>query len=96
MLADLETRRCGDPCRLVHVGPDVALVGDERRAHVQPDANADRAGFEAGPDRRRCSERSRSGREGDEECVSLRVDLDAAVRGAGARTTRRCSASALA
>jgi hypothetical protein len=78
-LAAVSRRR--DPRRPVHVDPDVALLGHERRPRVHPDAHPDRPGGEhflalpCGCDRaRRC-------REGDEERVALRVDLDPVVTG---------------
>ena len=67
------------PSRLVHVQTDVALVDDGRLTGVQADANADRHGLE----RVLClacgGERVGRAAEGDEEGVTLGVDLDAAV-----------------
>ena len=72
----------GDPGRAVDVAADVALLGEERRAGVHadrapgsgPDASARRCGG--------CRERGGRGREGEEEGVALRVDLDPALGGA--------------
>jgi hypothetical protein len=66
-----------DPRGAVYVDPDVALVGDDGLAGVNSHAHADRAFREraAGLVRRRY--RVGSAREGHEESVSLRVDLDA-------------------
>ena len=41
-------------------------------------------------------ERSRRGREREEEGVTLRIDLDSALAAHASRITRRCSASASA
>ena len=66
----------------VDVGPHVALVGHDRRACVQADAEMDLAW------RERIGHRPCSGyctgcrREGEEERVSLRVYLDSALGGA--------------
>jgi hypothetical protein len=68
-----------DPGGAVHVDPDVALVGDDRLAGVEPHADADRSVSQrrlrggGGRDRVGCA------RERDEERVSLGVHLDAAV-----------------
>ena len=68
-----------DPRRPVHVEPDVALVRPERLACVQPHPHAHRAA------RKRALRVSGSGdrigraREGDEEGIALRVDLDPIV-----------------
>jgi hypothetical protein len=84
-------RRCGDdhlpavargadPGRAVDVDSYVALAGDMRIAGVNSDADADRAARKpCARGSRRC-ERAGCGREGDEERVALRVDLDSAVR----------------
>ena len=68
-----------DPSREVHVIAHVALVGDERGARVQADAQADRAWFECVCDRLSGMRRSRSGWKRDEEGVSLCVYFDAAL-----------------
>jgi hypothetical protein len=69
-----------DPCRTVHVEPDVPLVGAERLARVEAHPHPHRAALER---------RLRIGRglhcigctrKGDEERVTLRVDLDAVVQ----------------
>jgi len=77
-------RRCRDARRPVHVDPDVSLVGEMRRSGVQADSHADRAGFERGLRVGCRGERTGRRREGDEERVSLRVDLDAPVCSEGA------------
>ena len=91
----------GDAGGAVDVAADVALLGQERRPRVQADPHLDRAGGERLGHRRRGGERARRGREGEEEGVALRVDLDAALarrrpRGsrAGARRAPPRSASA--
>ena len=71
---------CGDSRGAMHVLADVPLVRQERRAGVQTDAHADRPAHERADGVGRGSEGSGCGREGDEERVSLRVDLDSAVR----------------
>ena len=85
-----------DPRRPVHVEPDIALVRPERLAGVQPHPHAHRAA------RKRALRVGGGGhgvgraREGDEERVALRVDLDPVVLRAkppaargGARRARR-------
>jgi hypothetical protein len=73
--------RGGDAGSPVDVDPDVSLVGHRRLAGVQSHAHADRPVGEclAG----RCRRRQRVGclRERDEERVSLRAHLDAAIAG---------------
>jgi hypothetical protein len=71
----------GDPRRPMHVHAHVALLGQERRPRVHAHPRADRAGGEALTRFGRGGERTRSGEERVEECVSLRVHLDAAVGG---------------
>ena len=69
----------GDPRRPVHVEPDVALVGPERLARVQAHPHAHRAvrkrALRVGGGRHGVGR----AREGDEERVALRVDLDPVV-----------------
>ncbi len=67
----------------VHVVPDVALVSNERSARVESDAEVDPAFGERVRDRKGRGCRSRSGREGEEKGVSLRVYLDAILSRAG-------------
>ena len=69
--------RC-DARRPMDVDADIALVGAERSAGVDTHPNADRSTLERGP--RRVGRRQAVGRigEGEEEGVSLGVDLDAA------------------
>jgi hypothetical protein len=64
----------------VHVGADVALLGQERRARVQahPHRELERLLRLA-----RRGERAGGGREGDEEGIALGVDLDPVVAGEG-------------
>jgi hypothetical protein len=61
------------------VDADVALLGDERLARVEAHAHADEAGLERNLAVDSRSERVRGLRESNEERVSLRVHLDAAV-----------------
>ena len=72
-----------DSRRPMNVHAHVALVGQKRRARVDPDPDPDRAGGERL--RRLVCGGNRAGRrpEGDEKCVSLGVDLDTAVGGEG-------------
>ena len=75
--------RRGDARRAMNVRTDVALVGEERRPRVQSHTHPDPAGGERlgeGFGSRECSQRRW---EGEEEGVALRIDLDAAFRGAG-------------
>ncbi len=60
----------------MHVGADVALIGDERRPCVQADAQADGTWLEPLGDGSCGLESSGRRGEGDEESVPLRVDLD--------------------
>ena len=84
-----------DPRSEVNVVSDVALVGHERRPRVQADAQVDPARCECLGHRLCRGDCARRGREGEEERVSLRVDLDAALGRAGLTHDARCSASAL-
>jgi hypothetical protein len=68
--------RGGDASRSVDVSTHVALIGQQRRAGVDAHPHGNRQGLLCLA--RRC-ERTRSGSEGDEERVSLRVDLHAVV-----------------
>jgi hypothetical protein len=72
----------GDASGAMDVAADVALVGEERRPRVQADAHRDGAGGERLIERRSRLKRARSGREGEEERVSLGVHLDPALGGA--------------
>ena len=72
----------GDARGEVDVVADVALLGDERRARVQADPHLDRARRERLGHRRGRGERPGARREGEEEGVALRVDLDPALGGA--------------
>ena len=75
----------------VDVEPRVALRPDDRLAGVEAHADADRSSARAPPAPRRPPPRRRALGEGDEERVSLRVHLDAAVR---VRTPRGARADA--
>ena len=68
---------CGDAGGAVDVSADVALLGEERRARVQANAHLNRARGEPLNERLRRAQCRGSTREGEEEGVSLRVDLDA-------------------
>jgi len=70
-----------DPRAQMDVLADVALLRQMRRARVQPHPHPDRAASQRLLRRPRSRGRPRGGREGDEERIPLRVDLDAAVRG---------------
>ena len=72
-----------DPGGSVHVPAHVTFLGQMRGTGVQADPHPDRPRGEQGGERLRRRERSRSGREGEEEGVALRVDLEAALGGAG-------------
>jgi hypothetical protein len=63
----------------MHVHADVPVARHDGLARVEPDANADRASVELRLRLARSGECVRSAREGDEERVALRVDLDPAV-----------------
>ena len=63
----------------VHVDPDVALARGCRSPCVQSHTDADRPRGERLLDPQRSSGGARCRREGDEEGVTLRVDLDSAV-----------------
>ena len=70
---------CADPRAPVDVHADVALVGDDRLTGVDAHPDADRAGGERSLGCSGGGDCPFRGREGDEEGVPLRVDLDAAV-----------------
>ena len=95
----------GDPRRTVDVHPDVALVGHDGLARVQPHANADRSVAKRRLPVRGGADRVGGARERDEERIALRVHLDAAVpreglpqrrggRSAALRNRRRARAAA--
>src|SRR2546423_15102458 len=71
------------------VDPDVALVGYEWLAGMDPHAHAKRVGRERKLSVPRRSERVARPRKGEEERVALRVDLDAPV--SSERRTERAS-----
>ncbi len=68
-----------DPGGTVHVLADVPLVGEQRRARVQADPHPDRPAVQRRDPRCGGRERSRRGREREEERVSLSVHLDAVL-----------------
>ena len=65
-----------DPCGAVDVGADITLLRQQRRAGVEAHPHGQ---LELLLRLARCVERAGRGREGNEERVALRVDLDAAV-----------------
>src|SRR4051794_3976507 len=66
---------CADPGRPMDVYSDIALVGHDRLARVDSDPHPDRP---VGPDDPLRGSNSIVGAtEGDEECIPLRVNLDA-------------------
>ena len=69
-----------DPRRPVHVEPDVALIDSKRLARVQTHPHPHRAARERELRVGRGGHRIGRTREGDEERVALRVDLDALVQ----------------
>ena len=81
----------GDARRAVDVDPDVALLGHDRLARVEPHAHADRPAAERRLPVGGGRDRVGGARERDEERVALRVHLDAAVPREASRNTRRCS-----
>src|SRR5581483_8806245 len=71
----------GDPGAAVDVEPDVALRRGRRASRVEAYTDADRRRCESLDGGARRGRSSLRGREGDEERVALRVDLDAVVGG---------------
>ena len=67
----------------VDISADVALVSEQRRARVQADPHLDRPRRQRLGHRLRGRNRPRRRGEGEEECVALRVHLNAALGGAG-------------
>ena len=88
--------RGGDAGGTVDVGADVALVGQERRARMQADAHREPAAREGSGERRRCRERARHGRKGEEEGVPLGATSTPPCAVQALRMTQRCSASSTA
>src|SRR5438034_5797484 len=86
-LASVRRRR--DSRRPMEVDSDIAFVGELRLTGVDTDPNADRAATQRLA--RSACRRHRVGcaREGDEEGIALRVDLDAAVT--GERRSQSCA-----
>jgi hypothetical protein len=75
---------CGGDARCtVHITSHIPLLGQKRRPRVYADPHLDRAGGEHLGDLPGGRNRSRRGREAEEERVPLRIDLDAVVAGAG-------------
>ncbi len=72
----------GHPGREMDVVADVALPGQERKARVQAETNSDRARLQRVLSLTSSFESALRCWEGVEEGVSLRVHLDAVVRGA--------------
>ena len=68
----------GDPRGAMDVDPDVALVGDQRLAGMDPHPNPNRPA-ERGLAVGRSGQRVAGPRERHEEGIALRVDLDATV-----------------
>jgi hypothetical protein len=73
----------GDAGSAVDVHADVALVGDDRLAGVDADAHANRAGFQGAARVGGGRDCVGGTREGNEEGIALRVDLDSALGSAG-------------
>ena len=73
----------GDPRALVHVEADVPLLRQARLARMQPHPNADRPVGQRPLAVGGRGDGVRGAAEGDEERVTLRVDLDAFVVGKG-------------
>ena len=71
----------GDPRALVHVEADVPLLGQPRLARVQPHPHADRPVGQRALAVSGSGDGVRRAGEGDEERITLRVDLDALVLG---------------
>src|SRR5207253_10694587 len=71
----------GDTRTLVHVEPDVTLFRQPRLARVQAHPHANRATGKGTLAVRSSGDRVRRAGEGDEERITLRVDLDALVLG---------------
>ena len=71
----------GDPRALVHVEADVSLLGKPRLASVHPHPHAYRPIGKCALALRSGGDGVRRAGEGHEECVTLRVDLDALVVG---------------
>ena len=67
----------GDPCALVHVEADIALLRQARLARVQPHPHPYRPVGKRALAGRCSGNGVRCTGEGDEERVALRVDLDA-------------------
>ena len=70
----------GDPRGAMHVPADVALFGQKRCPGVQADPHLDRPRGQLAGKRLGGRQRTRCRREGEEERIPLRVDLDAALR----------------
>ena len=64
----------------VHVDSDVALLAQMRRPRMDGHAHPNRSRGQSFECFRGGSERAGRGREGDEEGIALRIDLDALIR----------------
>ena len=73
----------GDARGAMDVAADIALIREQGRAGMQADPHVDLAGREGRSHVSCCCERTRSGREGEEEGVTLSVHLDPAMPSAG-------------
>jgi hypothetical protein len=69
-----------DPCTLVDIEADIPLLGQPRLTRMQTHPHPDRAARERALSFLGSPYRIRSTTEGDEERVTLRIDLDAIVR----------------
>jgi hypothetical protein len=72
-----------DPGRAVHVYSDISLIGEQWRAGVNAHTHADRPRGQSFERRGRGPQRTRCCREHNEEGVSLRVHLNAAMAAKG-------------
>jgi hypothetical protein len=70
---------CRDPCPTVDVDPNVPLVSHDRLACVQAHPHPDRPLVQRLLAVHCCCERILCSREGDEEGITLRIDLGATV-----------------
>ena len=73
----------GNPCGEMDVVSDVALVRKQRRSRVKADPYLDRARGECFGDGFGSCRGAGRRREGEEEGITLRVDLDASLGGTG-------------
>ena len=73
---------CRDTGGPMHVVTYVAFLSQQRRPGVQPAADPDRPCSKPVGHGRRRSHSTRCGREGEEERIALRIDLDATLASA--------------